>query len=335
MSRGGIAKELIDMIRNGGTSSSTLVRKKVEVHSNRTTKAISADLAQYGAWCAFRGVAAVPASIEQLALFVNDLVGKGLKQSTIKRYLYSIGQAHDAKGVLCPTKLPAWESPWKALLARMQMLGSARSTRSGELNADGVEFILASLRTSLRDLRDAALLAVASDTLCTSSELVAIRVDQISPSATNAGGLLHIPPKTGLIASQGSYRALYPNTMRRISIWQDSAGILEGYLFLPIGGRPKQRAAMPSVVTALGAQEVSRIFRRRALAAGLSDSSAIGSHSTRVGAALDLARAGATIKQIQRAGGWRSEQMPGKYTQYIDGPTEAMLELSRRKGQVP
>lgn len=333
MSSGSIATELIDMIRNGDTSSSTWVRKKVEVHSDRTAQAISADLARYGAWCAFRGVAAVPASIEQLALFVDDLVEEGLKLSTIKRYLYSVGQAHDAKGVLCPSKLSAWKSPWKALLARMQMLGSANSTRSGELNADGVEVILASLGTSLRDLRDAALLAVASDTLCTSSELVAIRVDQVASLATGKGGLLHvIPPKTGKKASQESYRTLSPDTMRRISIWLDKAGIREGALFLPLGGRPKQGGATPPVAIALGAQEVSRIFRRRAIAAGLSDSMAISSHSTRIGAALDLARAGATIRQIQRAGGWRSEQMPGKYTQYIEGPTEAMRELSRRRG---
>ena len=60
--------------------------------------------------------------------------------------------------------------------------------------------------------------------------------------------------------------------------------------------------------------EVPPTFKRRAAAAGL-DASRISGHSARVGMAQDLAKAGASLVDLQNAGRWKSPAMPGRYTE--------------------
>lgn len=94
--------------------------------------------------------------------------------------------------------------------------------------------------------------------------------------------------------------------MARVRAWQAVAGITESTLFRPVGGRPKANGRPEA---ALLPQEVARIFRRRAKAAGLDNAASISGHSTRIGLANDLAEHGATGTQIQHAGGWKTDRM--------------------------
>ena len=52
----------------------------------------------------------------------------------------------------------------------------------------------------------------------------------------------------------------------------------------------------------------------------------VSGHSLRVGSAQELARNGASIAELQQAGGWISKSMPGKYVRHetaARGPTPA------------
>ena len=102
--------------------------------------------------------------------------------------------------------------------------------------------------------------------------------------------------------------------------WLSAAGITEGYVFRPIGGRKRAvvrtteaEGRAPSVL-GLTAKEVARIFRQRAAAAGLDHAWTISGHSTRIGTANDLMRDGASTGKIQLAGGWKSDAMVIAYT---------------------
>jgi integrase len=200
--------------------------------------------------------------------------------------------------------------------------------QAAELDMGGVTAILATLGDSPRDLRDAALLSIASDTLCRESELVAIEVAHLHLNRRRNTWSLHVPfSKTNQDGESPDYRFVSHETIARLRAWQAAAGITEGPLFRPVGGRPK---LTDHATPALLPQEVARIFRRRAQVAGLEGAAGISGHSARVGSANDLAENGASSTQIQQAGGWRTDRMVTYYTRRSAAGTEAMHDL--RKG---
>ncbi|MFC4761838.1 tyrosine-type recombinase/integrase [Dyella koreensis] len=290
-----------------------------------TVKAVRSDWTQYLVWCEARRATPLPASVEQLETFLSAMIDKGRKRATVDRYLYTVGLVHVAAGLPSPSKDPDWPVKWKKLIRRLKTTGGHARQQAGELDMAGVDTILATLGESPRDLRDAALLSMASDTLCRESELVAIRVEHLHHNRRRNTWSLHVPfSKTNQDGAAPDYRFVSGETIARVRAWQASAGIIEGALFRPTGGRPK---ANGGAAEALLPQEVARIFRRRAKAAGLEHAGTISGHSTRIGSANDLAEHGATGTQIQHAGGWKTDRMVTYYTRRSQAGASAMAEL--------
>lgn len=294
-----------------------------------TVKAVRSDWTQYLAWCETNRATPLPASVEQLEVFLSSMIDKGRKRATVDRYLYTVGLVHMAAGLPSPSKDPDWPVKWKKLIRRLKTTGGHTRKQAGELDIAGIEAILASLGQTPRDLRDAALLSIASDTLCRESELVAIRIEDLHHNRRRNTWSLHVPfSKTNQDGTTPDYRFVSAETMARIHAWQSAAGITEGLLFRPTGGRPRVDG---SIDVALLPQEVARIFRRRAKSAGLENAGTISGHSARIGSANDLAEDGATSTQIQHAGGWRTDRMVTYYTRRSEAGTSAMAQLRSTK----
>jgi len=199
----------------------------------------------------------------------------------------------------------------------------------GELDMASVEVTLATLGDSPRDRRDAALLSLASDSLCRESELVAVRVEDLHHNRRRHTWSRHVPfSKTNQDGATPYCRFVSLETIERIRAWKAAAGITEGLLFLPTGGRPR---AIGVTDVALLPQEVARIFRRRAKAAGLDHAGTTSGHSARIGSANDLAESGATGAQIQHAGGWKADRMVTYYTRRSEARASAMARLRSTK----
>jgi integrase len=290
-----------------------------------TVKAVRSDWTQYLTWCDLAGATPLPASVAQLEAFLGAAIDKGRKRATVDRYLYTVGVVHVAAGLPSPSKDPDWPVKWKKLIRRLKESGGHARKQAGELDNAGISAILATLSDSPRDLRDAALLALASDTLCRESELVAVRVEHLHHNRRRNTWSLHVPfSKTNQDGTESDYRFVSLETIARIGAWQAAAGITEGALFRPLGGRPKtDESSSPALL----AQEVARIFRRRAKAAGLDNAGSISGHSARIGSANDLAEHGATSTQIQHAGGWRTDRMVTYYTRRSQAGHDAMAQL--------
>lgn len=156
----------------------------------------------------------------------------------------------------------------------------------------------------LRDLRDAALIAVMSDGLLRISEAAALGVADVNPARDGAGTLLLAQSKTDQQA-EGTILHLRAVTLRRVSAWTEAAGIDSGPLFRRIrkGGRVE--------ATALTAKSIRAIIQRWAKVAGVTGR--VSGHSLRVGAAQSLVSAGATLPELQQAGRWLSPNMPAHY----------------------
>lgn len=290
-----------------------------------TVKAVGMDWKQYMDWCESKGLVALPCSIDQLSAFLSDAIADGKKGATINRYVYSVGLVHNAALLANPAKHPHWKVKMKALMKKLAFVGGNAQSQAHALSVEDINRMLDSMGDRLMDLRDAAMLCVASDTLCRESELVAIKIKDFIWVAKKQKWILVVPfSKTDQHGTALDRRYLSNETMSRVQQWLDTAGITEGYVFRPTLGRPRKDGRTD---TAIRPQEVARIFRKRALKAGIEGANQISGHSTRVGSASDLASDGKSMAQIMMAGGWKSDRMVTRYIRNSTVGDDAMDDL--------
>ena len=156
----------------------------------------------------------------------------------------------------------------------------------------------------LAGLRDAAILAIASDALLRVSEVSALDVEDLAIEQDGSGRLTIRHSKTDQEGA-GAVQYVGASTVRRVRAWLDAAGHSSGPLF-----RRVRRGGIP-VATRLNVRSIRWIVAKRAAAAGIEGR--ISGHSLRVGAAQSLAAAGASLVDMQNAGRWTSPAMPGHY----------------------
>ena len=156
----------------------------------------------------------------------------------------------------------------------------------------------------LAGLRDAAMLAIASDALLRVSEVSALDVEDLAIEQDGSGRLTIRHSKTDQEGA-GAVQYVGASTVRRVRAWLDAAGHSSGPLF-----RRVRRGGIP-VATRLNVRSIRWIVAKRAAAAGIEGR--ISGHSLRVGAAQSLAAAGASLVDMQNAGRWTSPAMPGHY----------------------
>ncbi len=155
----------------------------------------------------------------------------------------------------------------------------------------------------LAGLRDAAIVAVASDALLRVSEISALDVGDVD-----------LDEKTALVRRSktdqeggGAAQFLGGPTVARVRAWLLAAALAEGPLFRAVHRSGRVSAGR------LTERSVRRIIIRRAREAGVEGR--VSGHSLRVGSAQSLASAGASLVEMQLAGRWRSPSMPGRYAQ--------------------
>ena len=137
-------------------------------YATNTERALRADVLIYTAWCSEHGRAALPASADTVAAFIDDMAATRAP-ATVRRYVSSIATFHRAAGVANPCDALAI----KLALKRMHReLGRAQQ-QAAPLNDELVRQLLRARGTRLRDLRHRAMLVVAYTAMVCRSELVA------------------------------------------------------------------------------------------------------------------------------------------------------------------
>jgi len=306
--------------------------KFVRAQAKATVKAVRADWQVFHGWCERAGACPLPVATEQLLRFLTDMVVAGRKRATLNRYVYTVREIHKAAGAPDPTLHESWALDWKDLVNRLTEANRNAPRQAQPLKQRHVAAILDHLGDTPRDLRNAALIALASDTLCRESELAAVTLEMLEQSDdgpwTLALGKIKNDPE-GL----GSYRFVSDDTKARIDRWCAAADITAGYLFLPLGGRPKAPVAKDAKPPPphLRPPEVARILRTSAAAAGIKNARRVSGHSTRVGSTIDLLEAGFSTRDTQYAGGWKTERMVMQYGKQARAGRNAMAQLRSRQ----
>ena len=177
---------------------------------------------------------------------------------------------------------------------------------------------------SVAGLRDAALVALASECLLRVSEVVAVQVADIAAEADGSGRLTVHRSKTDQ-ESKGAVLYIGEPTMRRLAAWREAAGVHDGPLFRRIRRGDKVKA---SAITDRAARS---IIQARAADAGIDGR--VSGHSLRIGAAQSLAAAGAGLVELQQAGRWGSPSMPAHYARGQLAARGAVARLRHGQGK--
>jgi integrase/recombinase XerD len=159
---------------------------------------------------------------------------------------------------------------------------------------------------TLDGLRDAALLSVGYDTLCRSSELVAIQVAHVSPELRS----IDVPRSKADPFGDGRLAYLSPGTAARLQAWLQEAGLDTGPLFRGLHTRKIGSAALDT-------SSVRKRIKVAAQRAGLNQEVVrrLSGHSMRVGAAQDMLVAGVDVLATMQSGGWRSQAVLARYAE--------------------
>ena len=213
--------------------------------SANTERAVRSDLAVYGAWCAERGLSALPAVPQTVAAFV-DAMAETRAPATVRRYVASIAVAHRAIG-----RGSTIQSPLVGLaLKRMHRKKGRRQTQARALTWPLRRRLLEAAGDRLIDLRNRALLAVAYDTMLRRSELAALDVSDVLVDIRGDATLLVRRSKTD---AEGRCEIAYiaPDTVALVRAWLDRGRNRRGAA-VPLGrqGRQNRRAPRPEPVAA-------------------------------------------------------------------------------------
>ena len=180
--------------------------------------------------------------------------------------------------------------------------GKERERRQVDgLTWDDVERVCAAAESSdtAAGLRDAAMISLMSDCLLRISEAVAVNVEDVQDEGLQVRG------KKADAEKRGDVLYICESTRRMIERYRRRAGIASAALF--------RRIRFQNHVTddRLGVKGAREAIRRRAAEAGVEG--LISGHSLRMGSAISLADAGASMKEVQRAGRWQDPTMPARY----------------------
>jgi len=292
-------------------------------YSANTLRAQKADGAIFQVFCEGRGESFLPADPKTIRTFIEHEVMAGKKPATVRRYIATLGRAHVGAGLLNPCSGEAV----RLGLKKMGRETSARQAQARALGWNEIKEFIGSAGKGLRADRERALLCVAYETLARRGELVALEVRDIDFHPDGTGQALIRRGKTDA-AGEGRVAYLSRETVRWLKTWLEHAKISEGPIFRRLIGRDQ-------IGDVLHPGSIAPIFKRVAQWIGMPARfvAEVSGHSTRVGAAQDLAELDIDLAAITQAGGWKSTRMPLQYAEKINAARSGMSRAAAATGR--
>lgn len=232
-----------------------------------------------------------------LAEYVRFLHGQGKSPATINLVLSAVKWMAEHRGID-----PVAGAATERAVSAVREKGKGRGRRQVDgLTWDDVERVCTAAESAdtAAGLRDAAMISLMSDCLLRISEVVAVDVEDVGEDGLRMRGRVRNQEEPAA--------SLYicDSTRRLIERYRRRAGIESSALF--------RRIRFQNHVTEerLGVKGARAAIQRWAAEAGIEGF--ISGHSLRVGSAVSLARAGASVVDMQTAGRWKSADMPARY----------------------
>jgi site-specific recombinase XerD len=237
--------------------------------------------------------------------YIKQLSGGQLKSASIRIAIASISAIHRLNQLIDPTTHPEV----KIELRRMHRNLGRGSQQAQGINVDTLKQMIANTDTSLIGLRDRALLLTAYDGMCRRSELIDLRVEDISRGIDDSIKIKLRRSKTdqdGL----GRWIHLKTETQGAIIDWLTISKIQSGKLFRGVFKGSQ-------ITDGLSAAQINRIFKKLAKKSKLAAEIVkhISGHSMRVGAAQDMLTIGESLAKIMQRGRWSKTDTVMRYVE--------------------
>ncbi len=285
-----------------------------------TRRSYRAGWQHFVSWCAAHALQALPATPQTLVLS-RTARAEQVTPGTLASRVAAIRFFHQQSSHASPTTHPLVRD----VLSGIRRTQGTRPVQVHGLTRDLLTRLLQATGDRLRDQRNRALLAVASDLLARRSALVALVVADLERTPDGSATVL-IRRSTTDPEGTGVPLSLAPDTLASLEAWLAAAGITTGLVFraLTKGGRVRAR---------LSADAVARLCKQMAQAAGLAPQlvQGIAGHRARVGAAQDMAVHGLTLAGIMQAGRWKTPQRAGRSIERLTARRGAAAQLAARQ----
>ena len=281
-----------------------------------TIRAYVADFRDFITFCDLNNQIALPALPPTITGYMNKLIEQGRCSSSIRRALAGISTIHNINELPNPTI----RSEVKLSVRRMQrQLGRFNHQAEG-ITKHILDDMLACTDNSLRGYRDRAMLLVGYDTMCRRSELVSLRIEDISTQLLDRKNnilstVIFLRKSKTDQESHGRWIPISKVAADALNKWLTCAKINTGLIFRGVNRGYK-------ATQQLSPGQVSRIYKRIASLAGFDQGFVrhISGHSIRVGAAQDLLLSGASLPIIMARGRWSKADTVMRYVEKIGIP---------------
>lgn len=268
--------------------------------SENTLRAYRSDFKQYEAWCAKKKQPSVPATADLIAEYVDFMSTKN-KSATIRRRINSLGTIFRLSKHPDPTKEP------EVVLAlkRMHRKIGRHQEQATPLTRDILDQLLEQCGSDPKGHRDRVLLLLGYETMRRRSELCNFKFEDLIQIPGRGHAIRLTRSKTD---QEGASKLIPISTPLHglIREWQDKYQ-LKGFILRSVDRHGK-------VGETLNSGSIGTILN--GLKANLGNyvhNCSFSGHSFRVGAAIDLLDAGASLETIMLKGGWRSQDKAMNY----------------------
>jgi site-specific recombinase XerD len=268
---------------------------KIEgAYAPSTIRAYRANFERFITFSENHNQSALPADSQIVTTYIKKLSDGRLKSASIRIAIASISAIHRLNQFDDPTTHP----DVKIEIRRMHRTLGRDSKQAVGINIKTLEEMLKSTDKSIIGLRDRALILIAYSGMCRRSELIALRLEDITYDNENA---MKIKLRRSKTDQDGLGRWLHINNeaQKAIKDWLDASEIVSGKLFR--GVRKGNQLS-----GGLNSSQINRIYKKLARRARISADliKNISGHSMRVGAAQDLLITGASFPVIMQRGRW-------------------------------
>lgn len=276
-------------------------------YAQKTIDGYAIDFGEFASWCRKKRLRSLPAEPETIARFIDDAAER-LKASSVKRKVSAIRKVHRLAGHYGVAE----DESVVLAIRRAKRRQPGRPRQALGVTAERRDRMLAACEDDLRGLRDRVLIAVGFDTLCRRSELVAIRVQDLSRNDVGTYSVLVRRAKNDP-EGMGRTAHLSRQTSALVDRWLTKTELNRGPLLRPV---------YKSVVAkgSLSPATVGRVLKQLAEVANFPEEERrlVSGHSLRVGAAQTLTRRGIGILPIMSAGGWKSMNIVARYVENVE-----------------
>ena len=268
--------------------------------AENTLRAYRSDFQQYEAWCATRNQPSLPATAEHIAEYVDFIANKN-KSATIRRRINSLGTIFRLSKNPDPTKEP------EVVLAlkRMHRKIGRHQEQAAPLTRDILDQLLKQCGSDAKGHRDRILLLLGYETMRRRSELCNFAFEDLTRVPGRGEAMRLVRSKT----DQEGASKLVPISAPLHSLimeWQDRYQ-LEAFILRSVDRHG-------NIGNRLNSGSIGAILNRLKASLGSDvNNCRFSGHSFRVGAAIDLLEAGASLETIMLRGGWRSQDNAMNY----------------------